>query len=136
MIFAGMIIINYSFGESVIVLPVVLIMMVVFVTGYVLFLSSITVYFRDLQYLINSLSMVFYFMTPLYFMMSDVSGILADFIALNPFAYYVQAYQQILYYGIFPEVDIMLMCAIMSVISIIIGIVVFRKLRHGFAERI
>lgn len=136
MVFVGVIIIGYDIGSSVIVLPVFLILMAVFVTGYVLFLSSITVYIRDLQYLINSLSMVFFFITPLYFMMSDVDGILATIITLNPFAYYVQAFEQILYYGIIPEHSIMLMCVVMPLISIVAGIIIFRWLRRGFAERL
>ena len=110
--------------------------MAVFVTGYVLFLSAVTVYIRDLQYLITSLSMVFFFITPLYFMMSDVSGILSDIIAINPFAYYVQACEQILYFGVFPETNIMIVCSVLPVISITVGTIVFRRLRSGFAERL
>ena len=135
-VFAGILLIGYDMGISLIMLPVVLILMVIFVIGYVLFLSAITVYVRDLQYLINSLSMVFFFITPMYFMMSDVDGILATIIALNPFAYYVQALNQIIYFGAFPDGQIMLMCVIMPLISIIVGIMVFRKLKKSFAERL
>ena len=135
-VFTGMLIIGYNMGISLIMLPVVLILMTIFVVGYVLFLSAVTVYVRDLQYLINSLSMVFYFITPMYFMISDVDGILATIISLNPFAYYVQAVNQIMYFGVFPEMNIMFMCAIMPLISIVVGIVVFRKLKTGFAERL
>ena len=136
MVFAGMFVIGYDLGISIIMLPIVLITMAIFVTGYVLFLSAVTVYIRDLQYLINSLSMVFFFITPLYFMMSDVDGIFATIIALNPFAYYVQACEQILYFGSFPEMNIMIMCIVMPLASIVAGIIVFRSLRRGFAERI
>ena len=136
MVFAGMIVIGHDIGLSVIILPLFLVLMAVFVTGYVLFLSSVCVYVRDLQYLINSLSMVFFFITPLYFMMSDVDGIFALIIALNPFAYYVQAFEQILYFGEFPDLNIMLMCVAMPLASIAIGTTVFRRLRRGFAERL
>ena len=127
---------GYEIGMSLIVLPIILILMTIFVTGYVLILSSINVYIRDLQYLINSFSMVFYFITPLYFSMDDVSGIVSNVIALNPFAYYVRACQQIVYYRVVPSVDIMVMCAILPLVSIIVGVIVFRKLRYGFAERL
>ena len=135
-VFAGMLIIGYEMGVSLIMLPVILLQMVIFVTGYVLFLSAVTVYSRDLQYLINSLSMVFYFITPMYFMMSDVDGILAMIIALNPFAYYVQAVDQIMYFGVFPDSHILFMCATIPLVSITVGIIVFRKLKTGFAERL
>ena len=135
-IIAGMLLTGHVITVSVIMLPVILTSMVLFVTGYVLFLSSVTVYFRDLQYLVNSLSMIFFFITPMYFTLDDVSGIFEKIILLNPFTYYVEAYHQIIYYGMYPSTSIMIMCAIMPVVSIILGIVVFRKLRRGFAERL
>ncbi len=135
-VFSGILLIGYELSISIIFLPIILTLMFIFVAGYVLVLSSITVYFRDLQYLINSLSMVFFFITPMYFTMDDVSGILSYIIAINPFSYYVEACHQIVYYGIFPDTTILSVCLIAPIISITLGLIIFRKLRYGFAERL
>ena len=136
MVLIGILAIGHDIGVQIIVLPVILVLMTVFVTGYVLLLSSITVYFRDIQYLINSLSMVFYFITPMYFTMNDVSGLFVNIIAINPFAYYVQAYHQILYYNEFPDITTLSVCALLPLVSITVGLIVFHYLKRGFAERL
>jgi len=132
----GMLMIGHDIGLPIIMLPVILILMAVFVTGYVLFLSAINVYFNDIKYLVNSLSIVFYLITPLYFTMEDVKGIFEYVIAINPFAYYVRVYEQILYYNMFPDAMLVIACAIMPVISIAIGAFTFHKLRNRFITRL
>ena len=136
LVITAIIITGYKIELSLIVLPFILLLMLIFVTGYVLMLSSINVYIRDLQYLINSISMVFYFITPLDFSTDDVSGILSYVIAANPFAYYIRACQQIVYYGVFPSLDIVIVCAILPLVTMVMGAIIFRKLRRGFAERL
>ncbi len=88
-VIVGMIVIGYEINSSIIALPLIILPMGIFVLGYVLFLSSINVFLNDIKYLVNTLSIVFYFITPLFFTMNDVSGILYNVIAINPFAYYV-----------------------------------------------
>ena len=117
-------------------LPVFLILMCLFSTGYCLFFSSLTVYVRDIQYLLNSISMVFYFVTPMYFVADSVSGMFGTIIWLNPFTYYVEAFHQIVYYGMIPEMKIIVACALMPLVTLIIGFAVFNKLKRGFAERL
>lgn len=135
-VFAGILIIGFDIGASIVALPLVFLSMVIFVVGYVLLLSSITVYIRDLHYLINSLSMVLFFITPMYFSMDDISGVLTYIVAINPFSYYVEAYHQIIYYGVFPDTTIILVCTVVPIVMFIVGLLVFRKLRRGFAERL
>jgi len=127
---------GHQLGISIVLLPIIMIAMAVFVTGYVLVLSALNVYARDVQHLLNSVSMVFYFITPMYFMMSDLSGLFQKIVMLNPFTYYVEAYHQIVYSGVMPDTFILLMCLLMPPVSIVLGVIVFCKLRHGFAERL
>ena len=122
--------------STLLLLPIVLALMCVFVTGYCLFFSSITVYIRDVQYVLSSISIAFFFCTPMYFPTDGVSGLFGKIIWLNPFTYYVEAYHQILYYGTMPELKIMIMCAILPIISLVIGYAVFNRLKRGFAERL
>ena len=135
-IIVGMLLIGHNIGLSVIILPILLLLVSIFVAGYVLFLSAINVFFSDLKYLVNTLSIVFYLITPLYFTLEDVSGLFTYVLAINPFAYYVEACEQILYYNAFPEPTMMILCAAIAVISITIGALTFHKLRHTFIERL
>ena len=113
-----------------------IISMTLFVTGYVLFFSSLTVYIRDVQYFLTSLNMVFFVMTPMYFMPEQIAGILGEVIWINPFTYYVMGYHSIVYFGQSPELNVIVMCVLLPVLSLIVGIYTFHKLKGGFAERL
>ncbi len=116
-------------------IPLIL-FMTVFVVGYVLFFSSITVYVRDVQHILTSLNMVFFVMTPMYFLPDAISGVLSSLIWFNPFTYYVEAYHAIVYFGQFPDLLLSCMCiVILPVLSLVIGSITFYRLEGGFAER-
>ena len=117
-------------------LPLFFILMFIFVVGYSLILSAITVYIKDIQYLLSSMVIVFFFMTPMYFTVDNVTGLFAQVLWYNPFTYYVEAYHSLVYFGVFPEFKVVLGCVIIPVIFLIVGIAVFRLLKHGFAERL
>lgn len=117
-------------------LPLIMVLMAVFTTGYVLVFSSLTVYVRDVQYVLNSIGMVFFFMTPMYFLADSVSGTLGNIIWFNPFTYYVEAFHDIVYFGDIPETGIMLGCLLLPLVSMVTGLAVFRRLKRGFAERL
>ncbi len=121
---------------ALLLLPVVLILSVLFVTGYVFLFSALNVYVRDVQYILSSLSMIFFFMTPMYFTVDTVSGILSKIIWFNPFTYFIEAYHSLIYSGTIPEIRILVMCVLLPIVSLTVGWLVFRRLRRGFAERL
>ena len=106
-----------------------------FAMGASLLLSSITVYIRDLQHLLTSVSMVFYFLTPMYFNVDGLSEEVKNIIWLNPLTYFVELFHKLVYYNEVP-MSLFFICLILSAISLMIGLLTFNKLKNGFAERI
>ena len=127
---------GHSFTVSALMLPVFFTLLLLFVLGYTLFFSAITVYVRDVQYFLTSISMAFFFMTPMYFTLDNVSGLLSKIVWFNPFTYYVEALHQIIYYGNLPSLNITILCAALPVVSLLIGAYTFHRLKSGFAERL
>jgi lipopolysaccharide transport system permease protein len=80
--------------------------------------------------------MIFFFMTPMYFLADSVSGMLGNVIWLNPFTYYIEAFHSMVYFGEIPEMKVLLMCIILPLVSMMLGLAVFRGLKRGFAERL
>lgn len=107
-----------------------------FVTGYVFLFSSINVYVRDVQYILSSINMVFFFGTPMYFVSNEVTGILSTLIWLNPLTYFVESLHKSIYYGTIPDFYLWISCSLLALLTFIIGYMVFRKLKRGFAERL
>lgn len=128
---------GYGFNLSALaVLPLLLIVMAMFSMGCALLFSSLTVYVRDIQYTLMSISMVFFFLTPMYFMGSDATGILSRIIWMNPFTYFVESFHSIVYLETIPDVGILMMCLLISIVSFAIGYAAFARLKKGFAERL
>ena len=114
----------------------IIIPMIVFVYGYSLLLSSVTVYVKDLQYALSSLVLIFYFITPIYFSIDSLSGLLDTIVWVNPFTYYVEGLHDCIYYGRIPSIRIITGCYAITIIAFIIGQIVFSKLKSGFVERL
>ena len=107
-----------------------------FGVGIMLITSSITVYVRDFQYALGSISMVFFFMTPMFYIAEEAKGLLADVIWWNPFTYFVELYHDILYWGQSPHLTYVLVCTALTAVVLIAGYLIFDRLKHGFTERL
>jgi lipopolysaccharide transport system permease protein len=116
-------------------LPII-IFMFMFSLGTTLFLSSITVYVRDLQHLITAFARILFWITPIFYMANAVSGILSKIIWLNPLTYYIESLRSIFYYGVMPTPELFLISGICGLTMLLLGIVVFYSLKKGFSERI
>ena len=133
----GLVLISgHTMTISLLMLPVLMILTLVFVTGYSLILSAITVYVKDVQHLIGSITLAFFFITPMYFTIDDTAGLLNMIVWINPFTYFIESYHQIVYYGHLPEAWIIVVCTTLSIMFMTIGTLIFKKLKKGFVERL
>ncbi|MFT0899366.1 ABC transporter permease [Candidatus Methanoprimaticola sp. MG2] len=106
----------------------------VFVAGTMLIVSSLAVYFRDFQFLINSMARVMFWVTPVMFAAESVSGIMSTLLAINPVTYYVECFHALVYYGRLPQPETVLMCILFSAAIFLVGLFVFNRLKGRFAE--
>ncbi|CAM4490369.1 ABC transporter permease [Paenibacillus macerans] len=122
--------------EALLYLPLVIMIEFIMALGITIILSAITVYFRDVQYIVQMLLMAGVWVTPVLFEPGMVKGFLASIMAANPLSPVITAFRQILYYKESPDMPSLWMAAGFSVVLLIIALVVFRKLESGFAEEI
>ncbi|MDO5403152.1 MAG: ABC transporter permease [Eubacteriales bacterium] len=127
-------------------LPIVMIVQYILCLGIALIVASLTVYFRDLQYILGIVVMALQYMTPVMFGVDMVEnaiqergmGALGDFMLfvfnLNPMTPIINIYRQIMYYKQIPDLSTLFVAFAMGIIFIIIGNVLFKKLQRGFAE--
>lgn len=136
-VLVGMFIIGYPMDWLTIsLLPVIIILMFFFGIGCIFFLSSITVYVRDIQYALGPMGIAFFVLTPMRYMATDVDGLLADILWCNPLTYYVESFHYLLYWGTVPPMEYISTCAVISLLFTCTGYLVFRKLKHGFIKRL
>ena len=121
---------------SILFLPIILLLALIFGIGCLFLLSSITVYVRDIQYALGTTGIMFFVLTPMRYMASEATGIVSVLIWYNPLTYYVEVAHEILYFGLMPDISYLLICVLLSIVSLSLGYYVFRKLRHGFVKRL
>ena len=124
--------VNY---EALLILPLAIILFLLFTTGLALLLSSVNVYLRDTSYIINVLMMILIWLSPIMYMRDLIDNELLNvIIAYNPITYFIELFQDLLYWGTMPSVENILLCILLALISMIVGAVSIHYLERDFAE--
>jgi len=98
------------------------------------FLSSGSVYFRDIPTMLGPLFMIWFWATPIAYTVNLIPEGFRWIVYLNPVYYMLEIYRDVLFYGKLPELQIIGPFLIFSVILFIISIWFFRKTKRGFGE--
>jgi lipopolysaccharide transport system permease protein len=84
-------------------------------------LSLLNVIFRDLQNLVTAVLMVMLVASPIAYTPDMVPSSLKPLLAVNPFAYFVVAYQQVIMLGIWPSMPHLALLVVMSIVTFWVG---------------
>ena len=106
---------------TVVVLPAIWLLNVVSLIGIVWFLSLLNVIFRDIQNLLTPVLMMMLIISPIAYTPEIVPDSLKPLILLNPFAYFVVAYQQVITLGIYPGPLHALALVLLAVVPFVVG---------------
>lgn len=118
-------------------LPIIIVSLVLFSTGIGLILSSITVYLRDVANAANIVFGCMMFAVPVFYLAKDRSTPLMElFWSINPLYHYIEAIHNVFYWGIPMDVQQLFVCLTISPLIFIIGLIIFKKIEKGFAERL
>lgn len=115
-------------------LPIVLLVEYMLALGGALIVSSVSVFFRDLEYLLGIIVMAWQFLTPVMYSIDLVPESLMPLFLINPMTPVIIAYRDILYYQKFPEVSTLLHAFVLGVVLLLVGLIIFEKLQKRFAE--
>jgi lipopolysaccharide transport system permease protein len=121
---------------SLIYLPLIMVLEYFITLGMTLGLSSITVYWRDVEYFMGIISMAWQFMTPVMYGIEMVPEQYVQYFNFNPMTSIIVAYRDILYYGRVPELTTLIVAAVFGVASMFIGTMLFEHLQKHFAEEL
>jgi lipopolysaccharide transport system permease protein len=128
-------------------LIVTMIILAAFAAGLALMLSIANVHFRDTQYFVSILLQIWLYLTPIIYpyqlfqQQSDrVGGLfgtqitLYDIYRLNPMERFVAVFRNMLYDNRWPDAGDFLYIVVAAALSLIIGVLVFRRAEKGLAE--
>ena len=136
-IFAVLIISGYGMNlESIIYLPVVMVIEYVLALGICMFTSALAVYFRDLEYIMGIITMAWMYLTPILYTVEMVPDELKTLFNLNPMTPIILAYQQILYKKQIPEGETLICAICIGAAGLVIGYFSFEKMQKKFVEEL
>jgi ABC-type polysaccharide/polyol phosphate export permease len=121
-------------------LPAALAVVFVFAIGSCLIFAALHVYFRDVQYLVQSGLTVLFWFTPIFYSVptayQNMPPILYGLFLLNPLAGSIDTARRAVLYNSGPDVVAFSMAAGVSVFTLGAGIWIFSRLQANFADHI
>ena len=116
--------------------PFILLIQYVLLLGIGFIVSSVTVYFRDLEHIIGVILMAAFYGTPIVYKLEQLPHTLQIIVQLNPMTHLINAYRDIFYYHQMPNMEILVTLLGISLVLTVVGYFIFKKLQKGFAEQL
>lgn len=122
---------------ALIAFPLILICQFFLVLGATLAVSALTVFYRDVQFLVGNFLTFWFFLTPILYEISFIPNKYQPLVRfLNPVSPLILCYQDVLFFGRFPDPVNLAVAAGYGLLSSIFGLIVFRRYRYLLAEEL
>ena len=131
-------VIGYGMGISkfLIFYPLILIVQYIYLIGISFIVSSVTVYFRDLQHFIGIALQLLFYATPIVYAPNAIPEEFQWIIKFNPMTYIINGYRDIFYYKQMPDLASLASIFAIGIAICLIGYFIFSKLQRRFAEEL
>ncbi|MCI8470040.1 MAG: ABC transporter permease [Clostridia bacterium] len=131
-------VLGYGMGISkfIIFYPLVLLVQYLLLIGISFVVSSVTVYFRDLQHFIGILLQLLFYATPIVYASNTIPENFQWILKFNPMTYVINGYRDIFYYQQTPDLVSLASVLGISIGMCLVGYMIFNKLQKRFAEEI
>ena len=105
----------------------------IFNIGLGLILSTLFVFFRDMQYLWNIFSLLIMYMSAIFYTVTpEKYGNNAILFNLNPIYVYISYFRQIVIEGRIPSIELHVLAVGYALLALAIGLIVYKKCNHKF----
>ena len=126
------------FGKSIsinfIYLPLLILLQGILIFGLGLVVATFNVLYSDVQHIVNVGLMILFFITPIFYGIHDIGEGYRYLYFLNPLAPLIQSYRVIIYNGLPPDWNSILFPGLISVITCMVGLVIYRHKIHDVID--
>jgi lipopolysaccharide transport system permease protein len=117
-------------------LPVLWLFEVIFVCGLALLTSAINVYIRDVRYVVESVNTIMFWLVPIFYSFAAIPDRYKPIYEINPVASVVNALRHILLEATAPPASTLIRLPVVSLLTLALGLLVFRRMKGAFYEHI
>jgi ABC-2 type transport system permease protein len=121
-------------GYALLFLPLIIIIEYLLALGITMIVSAVTVFLRDVEYILGIFVMAWQFLSPVMYGIDMVPEEYHKIFSINPMTPIMIAYRDILYYKKIPEMHTLLQAVVLGIALLAVGILVFEKLKRHFSE--
>lgn len=93
-------------------------------------------YFRDLEHILGIVTMVWMYMTPIFYSIDMIPEKLRFVYHINPMSSVISCYRDVLYYSQVPDLTSLAEAVVLGALFLGLGMLVFGRLKKGFAEEL
>ncbi len=115
-------------------LPIIMLIECLMGIGVAMLFSALTVFFRDMEYILSIITMAWMYMTPILYPIAQVPEEYQQILYMNPMTAVIIAYRDILYYQQAPELKTLTYAIVWGLVVLVGGFVTFQKLQKRFVE--
>ena len=133
---ALMVYLGYPPVWTIVWVPVLFFIHLLFTLGMALPLAALNLFFHDVRFLVGVVLTLWFYLTPIIYpsdIVPDRYQILFD---LNPNALFINAYRRVVLEGVHPGTDRLLLGLGIATLTFLIGYYLFKRMEPRFADRI
>lgn len=113
-------------------IPFLYLTLILFSCGLGMILSSLMVYFRDMQFLYSVLITLWMYMTPLFYTVEIIPENMMTYYEMNPMYQYVTFFRTLVLDAAMPTGEQFAWCIGYAVVFMAAGLLIFRKMKRNF----
>jgi lipopolysaccharide transport system permease protein len=114
-------------------IPLIMLSQFLITYGFSLIVSSINLFFRDLERLVGIGITILFYLTPIIYTIELIPNEFKDYMLLNPMFGIIEGWHKLFMKGVF-DWNLYLVTLVHGVIIFSVGFLIFRKLETRFAE--
>ena len=125
-----------GFSIHLLLFPLLIAIQYIITLALTFILSALTVFVRDIDHFVSVILMLGFYGTPIVYQANMLPLKFQWILKFNPMAQLVEAYRAILYYHQMPDWTMLGIWGIASIILLILGYLIFKKLEKSFVEEL
>ncbi len=133
---ALMIFLGYPPEWTIVWVPVLFLIQLLFVLGIAYPMAAFNLFFHDVRYLVGVVLTLWFYLTPVIYPVDIVPEKYDILFDLNPMALFINAYRRVVLEGVSPGGDRLLLGLGIATLTFLIGYYLFKRLEPRFADRI
>ncbi len=117
---------------TVVFAPLYLVLFFIFTLGISLLLSTVAVFFRDIEHLYGILTMILMYFSALFYPVEILPTEYMGFVLMNPIYQFISGFRDCVYYGNDISSSNLIVCLVWALGSLMVGLVLFKKNQDKF----